>query len=123
LPVAAAVELLADPCAVAIARAGCSGYWLITVAVDEYSAAAMRTSINAALGVTPAQAAAIGAGSMFGWNCPAADPINYDAAGKMLRQPTGAGIEEMIDTAEYSDQDISDAIKDDAAAAKETAEG
>ncbi len=86
LPVAAAVELLADPAAVAIARAGCSGYWLITIAADKYSADAMRASINAALGVTPAQAAAISAGSMFGWTCPAADPASYDDAGNMRRQ-------------------------------------
>lgn len=123
LPAAAAVELLADPLQVAIARNGCSGYWPIYRADNENTARVMRHAINEALGVTQAQAAAIQAGSMFGFDCPAADPANYDAAGKMLRQPTGAGIEEMIDTAEYSDQDISDAIKDDAAAAKETAEG
>ena len=36
---------------------------------------------NAQLGVTPAQAAAMSAGSMFGWDCPAADPRAYDVHG------------------------------------------
>lgn len=101
LPAAAAVELLADPLAVAIARAGCSGYWLIhrvdcSPDVDgALIAAGIRESINAALGVTPPQREAIAAGSMFGWDCPAADPINYDAGGKMLRQISSAGIDEI----------------------------
>ena len=36
---------------------------------------------NRALGVTKAHAAAMLAGSMFGWNVPAADPRNYDENG------------------------------------------
>jgi hypothetical protein len=38
--------------------------------------------LNARLGVTPAQQAAMEAGSMFGWSCPAADPNTYDEEGK-----------------------------------------
>ena len=41
-------------------------------------------SLNAAMGVTKAQAAAMEAGSMFGWHVPGADPKNYDANGVPL---------------------------------------
>ncbi len=39
--------------------------------------------INREIGVTPAQAEAMKAGSMFGWNVPAADPKAYDENGRM----------------------------------------
>lgn len=42
-------------------------------------------SINETLGVTKAQAAAMVAGSMFGWEVPAADPKNYDGKGAPIR--------------------------------------
>ena len=41
-------------------------------------------SLNAAMGVTKAQAAAMEAGSMFGWHVPGADPKNYDDNGLPL---------------------------------------
>ena len=81
LPVVAAVELLADPLAVAMVRRGHRGYWLITRCDDQGAAAAMREAINNAAGVTIPQREAMTAGSMFGWHCPAADPRNYTAAG------------------------------------------
>ena len=37
--------------------------------------------LNRLLGVTPAQAAAMIAGSMCGWHVPGADPANYDEDG------------------------------------------
>ena len=40
--------------------------------------------MNREIGVAPAQAEAMKAGSMFGWNCPAANPKNYNAQGKLL---------------------------------------
>ena len=42
-------------------------------------------SLNAAMDVTRAQAAAMMAGSMFGWDAPAADPANYDDQGIPIR--------------------------------------
>ena len=42
--------------------------------------------LNEQIGVTRAQAAAMLAGSMFGWACPGADPANYDAQGQPVRK-------------------------------------
>lgn len=43
------------------------------------------TAANAANGVTKAQEAAMAAGSMLGWETPAADPKNYDEQGIPIR--------------------------------------
>jgi hypothetical protein len=60
-----------------ILKRGETGYWLLPsdVTVDEF---------NAAFQPTPAQLAAMEAGSIFGWDVPGADPANYDANGRPL---------------------------------------
>lgn len=40
--------------------------------------------LNSMYGVTPAQARAMLAGSMLGWNTPLADPEHYDEQGKLI---------------------------------------
>ena len=45
-------------------------------------------ALNGQIGVTKAQAAAMLAGSMFGWACPGADPANYDEQGRPVKQQT-----------------------------------
>lgn len=42
--------------------------------------------LNAYIGVNPQQAEAMSAGSMWGWEVPAADPDNYDENGKFKEE-------------------------------------
>ena len=46
---------------------------------------AVVDTCNESEGVTKAQAAAMLAGSMFGWATPAADPSNYDEQGMAIK--------------------------------------
>ena len=50
--------------------------------------------LNRQDGVTPAQSAAMSAGSIFGWDCPAADPKNYDVNGVIARHRINKDISE-----------------------------
>ncbi len=52
---------------------------------DRAHAQAIVDEYNGQLNVTKAQAAAMLAGSMFGWEVPAADPKNYDKQGQPIK--------------------------------------
>lgn len=61
---------------------GMQGYYPTDITVVSRDHARMLTDkMNKELGVTKAQAEAMFVGSLFGWNCPGADPDNYDANG------------------------------------------
>lgn len=69
-----------------IVKKGESGYYH----TDKYGheraqALAIVDECNEIGGVSKAQAAAMLAGSMFGWHTPAADPKNYDEQGKPIK--------------------------------------
>jgi len=64
---------------------GEKGYTPTGVFPQDASPREGMTATNAANGVTKAQEAAMVAGSMFGWETPAADPKNYDDQGIPIR--------------------------------------
>lgn len=71
---------------IAIIKKGCDGYYpthLGTDAPDKNRT--MVKLLNAQNGVDFAQAEAMKAGSMFGWNTPAANPKNYDENGTPIK--------------------------------------
>lgn len=71
---------------IGVVKKGESGYFRTDLAGGEPDAMKdLVDSMNRKLGVTKAQAEAMKAGSMFGWQTPAADPKNYDYTGKQLK--------------------------------------
>ena len=71
---------------IGIVRKGMSGYYLTDLATgnrDENRA--LVKELNEKAGLTPGQAEAMKAGSMFGWHVPAADPKSYDEQGKLIK--------------------------------------
>ena len=73
LPEVCFTYLLSDYSLIGIKR-GEPGYYPIQLRPEVTAA-----SLNAASGVTPQQVMAMEAGSMFGWDCPGADPDRYTA--------------------------------------------
>lgn len=71
---------------IVIIKRGESGYYQTGIhAKNKAEGMKIVDEYNQKLGVSKAQAAAMEAGSMFGWNIPAADPRSYDQDGKLLR--------------------------------------
>ena len=64
---------------------GEKGYTPTDVFPQNTSPTEGAAALNAANGVTKAQEAAMVAGSMFGWDTPAANPKNYDALGQPIK--------------------------------------
>ena len=63
-----------------------SGYYLTDLATgnrDENRE--LVKELNEKAGLTPGQAEAMKAGSMFGWHVPAADPKSSDEQGKLIK--------------------------------------
>ena len=67
-------------------RRGEKGYYPCAYSTSdrEYNKV-LANYFNAHEGISKAQAAAMLAGSMFGWETPAADPKNYDEQGAPIR--------------------------------------
>lgn len=70
---------------VIIIQKGDKGYYRIDITDDTKEAnRALVDEQNVKMGVSRAQEEAMKAGSMFGWDVPAADPKNYDDAGRPI---------------------------------------
>lgn len=80
---------------VIIIKRGESGYYKTDIqAKDREEALAIVAELNEKAGVTKAQAEAMLAGSMFGWNVPGADPASYDKDGNLIPpKKNGRGVE------------------------------
>ena len=85
LPHIAFCVLPVDPCQVISVHKGLSGYVEEVRLGTEDEARSKAKALNAIFGVTPSQAQAMRAGSMFGWDCPAADPDSYNEDGSFRR--------------------------------------
>lgn len=71
---------------IGIVKKGEAGYYRSDLSpVYGQDGKAFAEELNRQGGVTKAQAAAMSAGSMFGWACPAADPKSYDKNGQLLK--------------------------------------
>lgn len=67
-----------------------NGYWpvddrSIPNPVDRNDGVKLADKLNAEIGVTKAQAAAMSHGSVFGWDLPVANPANYDENGRLIK--------------------------------------
>lgn len=70
---------------IATIKKGCAGYYPTPLGTDSIEKnRAMVELLNTKNNIMPNQAEAMKAGSMFGWETPAADPKNYDDKGKAI---------------------------------------
>lgn len=71
---------------VGLIQKGESGYYRTDMWIkDANDGRQITNELNEKIGVTKAQAEAMKAGSMFGWETPASDPKNYDADGMPIK--------------------------------------
>ncbi len=70
---------------VIVIEKGCKGYAPTGKYAENETPQECVDSLNQAMGVTKAQAAAMKVGSMFGFEVPGADPANYDEQGVPIR--------------------------------------
>ena len=71
---------------IGIVRKGRTGYYLTDLATGNHDEnRELVKELNEKAGLTPGQAAAMKAGSVFGWHVPAADPKSYDEQGKLIK--------------------------------------
>jgi hypothetical protein len=66
-----------------VIKYGEKGYYPVNQSSDAYLCSAEKN--NELLGVTKAQAEAMIAGSMYGWNTPVSNPNNYDKNGNWIK--------------------------------------
>ena len=80
-----------NPLTLIIIKKGESGYYRTDYpnAASPEAAKEWRDEVNARLGVTKAQRAAMEVGSMFGWDVPGANPDCYDENGNIRRSKGG----------------------------------
>jgi len=75
-----------------IVKYGEKGYYKTDIPVtDKESMRSLCDEMNGKLGVSKAQAAAMLAGSMYGWYVPAANPKNYDDTGTPIKPKEKSG--------------------------------
>lgn len=65
-------------------RRGQQGYFPVVASMPSCSNRERADRLNREVGITKAQEAAMVAGSLFGFDAPAARPENYDMAGKPI---------------------------------------
>lgn len=74
---------------IAVITRGEKGYRPANIPLDGLDTPAAKRDaadrLNESLGVSKPHAAAMMAGSLFGWDCPAAHPRNYDAHGNAIK--------------------------------------
>lgn len=77
---------LLDTGAIVILKRGETGYYKTDIpCTSKEEAREIVNEYNARMGITKAQAEAMSAGSMFGFDVPAADPKNYDENGQPIK--------------------------------------
>lgn len=83
LPKQCAAILLSNECTVILIKNGQDGYHELRTMRTPADAIEFRDILNTAMTVSSPQREAMFAGSLFGFDCPAADPENYNVDGSI----------------------------------------